>query len=168
MPLVEEQIRRQRSKAAVPQQEWQMTERLKCQPDPPDLLLTIVQGLEQFAHDYEHHCEIARSRGLQPISSKRACEALRKIEEAIERLWSFMCAKYVRFRRTSKPSRKVVRNPLVRQGVTGKIAPHCCGWQINLLLPPHSSATNSSIRSRNPVCYLQSFPRAITVSTVIH
>ncbi|OLB32317.1 MAG: hypothetical protein DMG41_14115 [Acidobacteria bacterium] len=86
MPLVEEQIRRQRSKAAVPQQEWQMTERLKCQPDPPDLLLTIVQGLEQFAHDYEHHCEIARSRGLQPISSKRACEALRKIEEAIERL----------------------------------------------------------------------------------
>ncbi len=77
MPLVE---------AAVPQQEWQMTERLKCQPDPPDLLLTIVQGLEQFAHDYEHHCEIARSRGLQPISSKRACEALRKIEEAIERL----------------------------------------------------------------------------------
>jgi len=48
MPLVEEQIRRQRSKAAVPQQEWQMTERLKCQPDPPDLLLTIVQGLEQL------------------------------------------------------------------------------------------------------------------------
>lgn len=86
MPLVEEQIRRQRSKAAAPQQEWQMTERLKCQPDPPDLLLTIVQRLEQFAHDYEHHCEIARSRGLQPISSERACEALRKIEEAIERL----------------------------------------------------------------------------------
>src|SRR5438093_219611 len=30
----------------------------------------FAQGLEQFAHDYEHHCEIARSRGLQPISSK--------------------------------------------------------------------------------------------------
>ena len=83
MPLVEEQIRRQRSKAAAPPQEWQTTERLNC---PPDLLLTIVRRLEQFAHDYEHHCEIARSRGLQPISSDKACEALRKIEDAIERL----------------------------------------------------------------------------------
>jgi hypothetical protein len=83
MPLIEEQIRRQRSKTA--EQEWQ-TERPKCLPDPPDPLLTIVQRLEQFAHDYEHHCEVARSRGLQPISSEKACEALRKIEEAIERL----------------------------------------------------------------------------------
>jgi len=86
MPLVEEQIRRQRSKAAAPEQAWQMIERLKCQPDPPDLLLPIAQRLEQFAHDYEHHCEIARSRGRQPISCEKACEVLRKIEEAIERL----------------------------------------------------------------------------------
>ena len=86
MPLVEEEIRRQQSKAAAPQQEWQTTERRRGQPDPPDLPVTIVQRLEQFAHDYEHHCEIARSRGLQPISPETACEALRKIEEAIERL----------------------------------------------------------------------------------
>jgi hypothetical protein len=85
MPLIEEQIRRQRSKTAATQQEWQ-TERPKCLPDPPDPLLTVVQRLVQFARDYEHHCEVARSRGLQPISSEKACEALRKIEEAIERL----------------------------------------------------------------------------------
>ena len=85
MPLVEEEIRRQR-KAAAPEQPLQMIERLKCQPDPPDLLLTIVQRLQQFAHDYEHHCEMARSRGVEPISCEKACEVLRKIEEAIERL----------------------------------------------------------------------------------
>jgi hypothetical protein len=85
MPLVEEEIRRQR-KAAAPEQPWQMIERLKCQPDRPDLLLTVVQRLQQFAHDYEHHCEMARSRGVEPISSEKACEVLRKIEEAIERL----------------------------------------------------------------------------------
>ena len=83
MPLVEEQIRRQQSKAAAAEQPWQMIEPLKCQPDP---LLTIVQRLEQFAHDYKHHCEMARSRGLEPISSEKACEVLRKIEQAIERL----------------------------------------------------------------------------------
>jgi len=83
MPLVEEQIR---SKAAAPEQAWQIIERLKGQPDPPDLLRTIVQHLQQFAHDYEHHCEMARSQGVEPISCEKACEVLRKIEEAIERL----------------------------------------------------------------------------------